>query len=119
RMLNCSQLTSRLTKRAGLVRKASTSGTAPSASAKSLISFIGVGVPILLPTRPALRLSARQGLCRYTAGDRCPSGQGQAIHQVCKVPHFFRTALHARDQIVDDLWIDLDLAVTKQLREHV
>src|SRR5690606_20069186 len=118
-MLNCSQLTSRLTKRAGLLRRASTSGTAPSASANSLISFIGFAVPILLAIRSALRLPARKDLCRYAAGDRRASGKGQTIQKVRKNRHLFRAALHACHQIVDDLWIDLDLAVTKQLREHV
>ena len=53
RMLNCSQLTSRLTKRAGLCRSASMSGVAVSSARISPISFIVVAFQVQFELRHA------------------------------------------------------------------
>src|SRR5688572_15914638 len=82
RMLNCSQLTSRLTKRAGLCRNAPASGPIASASANSVISFIGVvseiecelaGIVSSAPQRKNLRGEG--------------AGDGSAPHQRHPVEH--------------------------------
>src|SRR4051794_17069485 len=82
RMLNCSQLTSRLTKRAGLSRNASTSGTVPSVSEISVISFI-IGLQIelfdvLTPSLPPQRQSLRRDCAGYCTAPL----KRQAIHQL-------------------------------------
>src|SRR5215217_2718023 len=95
RMLNCSQLTSRLTKRAGLLRKASISGTETSASVNSLISFIVFDIPILLTARlAAIGATAIQSLCGDAAGDGAALGQCQPVHEVGQQHDFLGGALH-------------------------
>src|SRR5688572_17697258 len=85
RMLNWSQLTSRLTKRAGLLRRASISGTETSASANSLNSFIVFGVPILFVARLAARYPATvERIGGDAAGNGRALGKRQPVHEVSK-----------------------------------
>src|SRR5579872_6850294 len=119
RMLNCSQLTSRLTNRAGLSRNASTSGVAPSVSAISVISFI-IGLQIeLFDVLAAGSAPQRQRFGRNRAGDRAAAFERQPIHQLGKGDHFCRRSLHARHHIPDNARIDHYLPVAKQLYEHL
>src|SRR6218665_3926769 len=119
-MLNCSQLTSRLTKRAGLLRSASISGTETSASVNSLNSFIVFGVPVLFVARvAACNAAAVERIGGNAAGDGRALGERQSVNEVGKNHDFFGGALHARHQIDDDSGIDLYLAITEQFYEHL
>src|SRR5690606_18415619 len=120
RMLNCSQLTSRFTKRAGLLRSASMSGPEASGSANSLISFIVFGVPVLFVLRAALLdPAAVERIGGDAAGTGRSRGECQPVHEVCKDHDFFGGTLHARHQIGDDPRIDLDLSIPEQFHEHL
>ena len=118
RMLNCSQLTSRLTYRAGSGFRRPRCPVVLASSGNDLAHLIHRRRPSRSISSCATPRSA-QGSRGDAAGDGAAGTKRQAVGEVGESHHLLRRAFHARHEVGHHVGLDLDLAIPEQFYEHL